>query len=107
MAQSCLGGGAIILWYRAGILAAGVTDVCIGFDGQSETKTSPSGRIVGGPQAAAMGLNNGAADPKSYAGAVNLGGKEGIKDLVRLLRCKPHAGIADRDLKPVAIHSLR
>ena len=43
-----------------------------------------------------MRFHDGAADPKSHAGAVRLGGKERIEDLIRLLRGQTHAGIADR-----------
>jgi len=49
-----------------------------------------------------MRFKNGAADAKPHADAVRLGGKEGIEDLVRLLRGKPYAGIADRDQKCAA-----
>jgi hypothetical protein len=34
-------------------------------------------------------FNNGAADSQSDAGSMSFGGKECIKDLVRLLRWKP------------------
>jgi len=54
-----------------------------------------------------MRFNDGAADAKSHAGAVGLGSKEGIEDLVSLLRGKPHAGIADRDRKLLVSRSLR
>src|ERR1700674_3905654 len=43
-----------------------------------------------------MRFNDRAADPKSHPGAVSLGGKEGIENLVRLLRGQPHTGIANR-----------
>ena len=56
------------------------------FDGQRQAKARATRRIVGSPQAAAMRFNDGAADSKSHAGAVRFGGKEGIKDLARLLR---------------------
>src|SRR2546422_11715019 len=54
-----------------------------------------------------MRFKNGAADAKPHAGAVRLGGKEGIEDLVRLLRGKPYAGVADRDQKLLVFRSLR
>ena len=79
----------------------------LGLGGESEIEASPARRVVGGPQAAAMRSNDRAADPKSHAGAVNLGRKEGIKDLVRVLMGESHAVIADRHLKVVMIHSLR
>src|SRR6266481_8042325 len=59
-------------------------------------KTSATRRVVSSPQAAAVRFNDGAADPKSHTGAVSLSGKEGVEDLLRLLRGQPHAGIADR-----------
>src|ERR1035438_1386184 len=55
---------------------------------QGELQSCAARRIVGSPQAAAVRFNNGAADPQSHARAVSLGGKERIKDLVRLLRWK-------------------
>jgi hypothetical protein len=65
--------------------------------GKGEIKTCAAGRVVGSPQTAAMRFNNGPADAKSHARAMRLGGKERIKDLIRLLRGKSPAGIADRD----------
>jgi len=44
-----------------------------------------------------MRFDDGAADGRSHAGAVGFGSKEGIEDLVRLLRGQSHAGIADGD----------
>src|ERR1700682_48925 len=79
----------------------------LGFDGESEMKTCPAGRVVGSPQAAAMRFNDGAADPKSHAGAVSLSGKEGIEDLVRLLRGQPNAGVADRHHYLLALRTPR
>ncbi|MEY2395362.1 MAG: hypothetical protein QOF94_1707, partial [Acidobacteriaceae bacterium] len=55
--------------------------ICHGFGGQGETKTCAARRVVGSPQAATMRFDNRAADAKSHAGAVSLGGKEGVKDL--------------------------
>ena len=43
-----------------------------------------------------MRFDNRAADAKSHAGAVSLGGKEGVKDLICLVPGQSHAGIADR-----------
>src|ERR1700716_1430601 len=79
----------------------------IGFDGQGEMKTCTTGRIVLGPQAAAMRLHDRPADPKSHAGTMRFGGKEGVENLVRLRRRESNAGIADRDLKVLMIRSLR
>jgi hypothetical protein len=36
-----------------------------------------------------MGFNDGAADPKTHAGAMKLRGKERIEDLVRLCEGSP------------------
>src|SRR5258706_8347792 len=44
--------------------------------GQSELKGCAPPGVAGGPQAAAVRFNNGAADPQSHARAVSLGGKE-------------------------------
>jgi len=54
-----------------------------------------------------MRFDDGAAGAKSHAGAVRLGSKEGIEDLVCLLPGKPYAGIADRDQKSLVFRSLR
>jgi len=40
-------------------------------------------------------IDDRAADPKSHAGPVRLGSKEGIEDLFRLLRGQPHAAVSD------------
>src|SRR5258705_3032363 len=65
--------------------------------GQSELKscTLPGG--TGGPQAAAMRLDDRATDGQPHTGPVILGSKECVEDLVRLLRGQSHTGIADRD----------
>ena len=70
-------------------------------------KSRAARSVVGCPQAAAMRFNDGAADPKSHAGAVILGGKERIKDLVRLLRWQTHTGITDRDHQLLIFNGLR
>ncbi|TMA31536.1 MAG: amino acid permease, partial [Deltaproteobacteria bacterium] len=44
-----------------------------------------------------MRFDDRAADGQAHAGAVRLGGEEGIEDLGRLLRGQSDAGIADRD----------
>jgi len=67
------------------------------FCGKGEVKACAARRVVDRPQAAAMRFNDGTADPKSHPGPLRLGGKERIKDLIRLLRREPHAGIADRE----------
>src|ERR1700675_1987275 len=54
-----------------------------------------------------MRFYDGAADAKSHAGAVSLSGKEGIEDLVRLLRGEAHAGIADRHHELLALRTVR
>src|ERR1700734_143457 len=61
------------------------------------------------PQAAPVCFNNRAADPQYHAHArtMSLGGKECIKDLVRLLRWKPNASIADRDQHLTILAVLR
>src|ERR1700730_3044933 len=105
MPQSCVGCGTTILWYYGLESHVRASFVCIAFDGQGEIKSGAGGGVVGGSQAADMRLNDGAADPKSHAGAVNLGGKEGIKDLVRVLMGASHAVIAARPLKLGMIHS--
>jgi hypothetical protein len=43
-----------------------------------------------------MRLNDGTADAKSHARPLGLGRKEGVENLMRLLRREPDAGIADR-----------
>src|SRR5271154_4566239 len=62
---------------------------------QSEVKTRAARRVVLSPQAAAMRFDDVPADAQSHAGAMKLGGKERIENLIRLLRGQPHAGIAD------------
>src|ERR1700758_5293174 len=54
-----------------------------------------------------MRFNNGAAHPQSHADSVSLGGKESVKDLVRLLWREPHACIADRDQHLTLLTALR
>jgi len=55
--------------------------------------------IGGGPQAAVVRFNDGAANAKSHAGAVSLRGKERIENLVRLLCGQPYAGVANGQQK--------
>jgi len=75
--------------------------------GQGELKSCAARRIVGNPQAAPMRFDNRAADAKSHAGAVSLGGKEGVKDLICLVSGQSHAGIADRQQQFVVFGWLR
>src|SRR5258708_17612121 len=75
--------------------------------GQSKVKTCAARRVVGSPQAAAMRFNDGSADAKPHAGAVLVGRKEGLKDLIRLLRRKSHARIANADHHLLVFRSLR
>src|SRR5260370_11573260 len=65
--------------------------------GQGELKscTSPGG--AGGPQAAAMRLNDRPTDRQPHTSSVILGGKKCPENLVRLLRRQSHTSIADRD----------
>src|ERR1700739_3532596 len=74
---------------------------------QRELKNCAARRIVYCPQTAAVRFHDGAADPQSHTRAVGLGGKEGIEDLVRLLRRKAHSGIADRDQHVSILSALR
>jgi hypothetical protein len=62
-----------------------VSFLCRGFGGQRETKTCAARGVVSSPQAATMRFDDGAADAKSHAGAMGLGSKEGVEDLLRLL----------------------
>src|SRR5258708_39178464 len=100
---------AIILWYMGlrDQLQASFLGLGIGLSGQSETKTCAAGRVVAGPQAAAMRFHDGAADPKSHTGPVRLSGEERIEDLVRLLRRKSHASVPDRNLNLLVVCFLR
>ena len=64
------------------------------FSGKGKVKGCAAGRVVGSPKAAAMRFDDRPADPKSHARAVPLGGKEGIKDIVLLLRWQSNDSIA-------------
>ena len=77
------------------------------FCGEGKEKASAAGRLVDRPQASTMRFDDGTADPKSHAGPLRLGGKERIKDLIRLLRREPHACIADRDHQLAVFGLLR
>ena len=54
-----------------------------------------------------MGFDDRAADAKSHAGPVTLGGKKRIEDLVRLMLRQPHTGIADREHQWCVFGALR
>ena len=84
---------------RSQVRAAGELFVGRDHGGQSELKRCAARGIADSPQAASVRFNNGAADPESHARAVGLGGKERIKELVRLLRGQIHAGLASHDGK--------
>jgi len=60
--------GAIILWYETLGFHLRALFMSIGFGGQGEIEPCAAWRIVLGPQAATMRLNDGPADPKSHAG---------------------------------------
>jgi hypothetical protein len=77
------------------------------FGGKAEVKACAARRSIGSPQAAAVRFHDGTADPKAHAGAVRLGGKKGIKDLVRLLMGKSHSSIANRHHNLLVLPSLR
>src|SRR5258707_9159947 len=66
-----------------------------GGQGEPKSGTPPGGS--GGPQAAAMRLNDRPTDGQPHTSPVILGRKECPEDLVGLLRGQSHAGIADRD----------
>ena len=54
-----------------------------------------------------MRFNYGATDGQSHADPMGLRGKEGVEDLVRLLRGQPHTGIADTHHKLLVSRSVR
>src|SRR5258708_36837953 len=64
---------------------------------QGELKSCAPPRGTGGPQAAAMRLDDRATDGQPHTSPVILGRKESPEDLVRLLRRQSRTGIADRD----------
>src|SRR6266851_2261351 len=97
---------AIMLWYEISN-TAGMSFVRPGFDRQGEEKACALRRVVASPQAPTVRFHDGAADTKSHAGAVRLGGKKGIKDLVRLLLGESHAGITDRYHELLIVRPLR
>src|ERR1700741_2364261 len=64
---------------------------------QDEVKScAPSGG-AGGPQAAAMRLNDRPTDRQPHTGPLIFGRKECLENLFRLLWGQSHARIADRD----------
>jgi hypothetical protein len=76
------------------------------FGGNSDVKACTARRVVGPPQAAAMGFHDGAADAKSHAGAVRFGSKEGVEDVIRVLRWEADSRIADRHHNLLVLPSL-
>src|SRR5260370_25867749 len=76
------------------------------FARQSEPKGCAARAIGRRPQSAAMRLDNGPADRQSHARALRLGGKECIKDLVRLVCGQPRARIAHGDQQLTIFCSL-
>ena len=65
--------------------------------GQGELKSCAPPGGTGGPQTAAMRLNDRPTDGQPHTSPVILGRKECLEDLIRLLRGQSHTGIADRD----------
>ena len=65
--------------------------------GQGELKSCTPALGAGGPQTAAMRLNDRPTDGQPHTSPVIFGRKKCHQDLVRLLREQPHTGIADRD----------
>src|SRR5713101_2911941 len=65
--------------------------------GQGELKRCTAPGSAGGPQAAAMRLDDRTADGQPHTSPVIFGRKECIEDLFRLFRGKSHTGITDRD----------
>jgi len=66
-----------------------------GGQGEPKSCTPPGG--AGGPQAAAMRLNDRPTDGQPHTSPVILGRKKCPEDLVGLLRRQSHTSIADRD----------
>src|SRR5260370_19852394 len=66
-----------------------------GGQGELESCTAPGG--AGGPQAAAMRLNDRPTDGQPHTSPLIFGRKECLEDLFCLLRGQSHTGIADRD----------
>ena len=64
---------------------------------EAEPESCPALRGAVGPQTSPVRLNDGPTDAKPHTGAVGFGCKEWIENLLRKMRRKPHAGIADRN----------
>ena len=64
--------------------------------GERKAKRCPSSGVCGGPDATTVGLDNGTCDRQSQAGALRLGSKERVKDLVSLPIRQPHASVGHR-----------
>lgn len=65
--------------------------------GQRELNRCPSSGVSDGPHPATMRLDNRTRDRESQPGALRLGGKERIKDFVRLSRGQANARVANRN----------
>ena len=74
-----------------------VTRLCVGRDsyGQCELKRCATRGVGGGPQAAAMRLNDRSTDGQAHAGSIILGREECLEDLVCLLRRESTTGVTD------------
>src|SRR6202171_2893734 len=70
-------------------------------------KACAARRVIGSPQPATMRFHDRTADAKSHTRAMTLGGKEGVEDLICLLRGQSHAGVADGYHKFLILDSLR
>ncbi len=77
------------------------------FGRQADVKACAPWRVATSPQAAPVRFHDGSANAQSHAGPVSLRGKERIEDLVRLLRRKPGASIADGQQELLVFRSLR
>src|ERR1700722_8171582 len=76
--------------------APGVQSPRVGGDSQREMEAGAPRRVVRGPKASAVRLNNGLADTKPHPGAVFLGGKESVEYLAGLVQRKPDASVFNR-----------
>ena len=74
---------------------------------QDEPKGRPGAGVGVDPQAAAMRLDDRAADRQSHADAVRLGGEECVEDLGGLLFRHADTGVGDRDQQLVGRGLLR
>lgn len=74
-----------------------VTRLCVRRDsyGQRELKRRATRRVSGGPQVAAVRLNDRPADGQPHAGSIILGREECLEDLIRLLGRESPTGVTD------------